>query len=53
MNEYIKEAEKTILALENQSKLHWLRGEDDKFNRLLVLISKAKENLEQAKASSL
>ena len=44
MTEYIKEAEKIILALETQSKFHWLRGEDDEFNRLLVLISKAKEN---------
>ena len=49
MSEYIKETEKKILEYENQSKIHWLRGEDDEFIRLLGLIVKYKAELEIAK----
>lgn len=49
MNEYIKRIEKTILDYENQSKINWLRGEDEEFNRLLTLIVKYKAELEIAK----
>lgn len=49
MSEYIKETEKKILEYENKSKIHWLRGEDDEFVRLLGLIFKAKAELAIAK----
>ena len=49
MNIYIEKIEKAILDYENQSKIHWLRGEDEEFNRLLTLIVRYKVELEIAK----